>query len=220
MDTFQRSKEIANEIHQALRGLSGSVSSRRFQLLKLPWLLSSCLITQHLKQYPQERLHQALKSVFSDILITLEQENPEYAQLLRQRYWEGSSVKEIVHSRPLWGVSERQFYRMQEQALELFALLFSEMEEVCNRASYQVDQANEQGSTGPNQPTLSLSRPEIMILELSSQGFTSGEIGILLGYSRKYIEKMLAEIRNKIGAKNTTHAVALAFRQGLIPLNK
>lgn len=57
-----------------------------------------------------------------------------------------------------------------------------------------------------------LTRREIEYLELAAQGFTDREIAIRLEVARATVRNTLVVIRNKLNARNTTHAVALWLR--------
>ena len=57
---------------------------------------------------------------------------------------------------------------------------------------------------------------ETECLRWSAAGLTSGEISDRLGISRHTADWYLKEASRKLGAANRTHAVALAFRRGII----
>jgi len=57
---------------------------------------------------------------------------------------------------------------------------------------------------------------EAECLKWSAAGLTSGEIAGRLGISRHTTDWYLKEASRKLGAANRTHAVALAFRRGII----
>lgn len=61
-----------------------------------------------------------------------------------------------------------------------------------------------------------LSPSELRVLVLAAQGLTARQIAEDLHRSRDTISAQLGQARTKLGAKTTSHAVALAFRQGLI----
>jgi DNA-binding CsgD family transcriptional regulator len=119
-------------------------------------------------------------------------------------------------------MSERQFYRIQKQAIELFGLRFWQMEETCNRDSDPADKADVRYRPGrrARYVTTPLSPIETRILELVSQGLTSREIASSLSYSSSYVQHTLERIHEKLGAKNTAHAVAIALHEGFITLSE
>jgi DNA-binding CsgD family transcriptional regulator len=61
-----------------------------------------------------------------------------------------------------------------------------------------------------------LSSREMEIISLIADGATSGEIGRTLGISRRTVEGHAREIVRKLDAKNRTHAVVIALRNGTI----
>lgn len=79
----------------------------------------------------------------------------------------------------------------------------------------KVDPYNYNFSQIDNQTQL-LSIREKNIIELFSQGFGNEEIGAKLYISPHTVRTHRNNIRNKMGAKNTTQAVAIALREGFI----
>jgi len=65
-------------------------------------------------------------------------------------------------------------------------------------------------------PKGGLSPHELRCLKLAAHGLTRKEIGDLVGSSEETIKSHHAFVRMKLGAKNITHAVALAYEQGLL----
>lgn len=63
---------------------------------------------------------------------------------------------------------------------------------------------------------VSLTNRELQILNLSSHGDTNREIGIELHLSEATIKSYFKKILVKLGAKNKTHAVAIALKCDLI----
>lgn len=63
---------------------------------------------------------------------------------------------------------------------------------------------------------VSLTEQEKRVLLASSYGMTEPMVADLLGIGGATVTRHLAHIRAKLGAKNTTHAVALAIRCGAI----
>ena len=62
-----------------------------------------------------------------------------------------------------------------------------------------------------------LTQPELMVLRCYSVGMTTEMAAITLGKSYETVRNQAKTARYRLRAKNTTHAVALALRQGLIP---
>lgn len=68
------------------------------------------------------------------------------------------------------------------------------------------------GMTG----ALELSAREIEILTWSARGKSSWEISVILSISEETTRKHLDKVRTKLGAANTTHAIAIALMNGII----
>lgn len=64
--------------------------------------------------------------------------------------------------------------------------------------------------------SLSLSRREIQFLALYAEGLTKPEIGERLGVSSETVKSQLAKAQARLGARNLTHAVAIAIRDSTI----
>ena len=62
----------------------------------------------------------------------------------------------------------------------------------------------------------SMTKREIETLSLLAEGLTSGEMGSTLGLSTHTVDWYMNGIQNKLAARNRHHAVAIAFRRGLI----
>jgi PAS domain S-box-containing protein len=60
-----------------------------------------------------------------------------------------------------------------------------------------------------------LSEQESSVLRLAARGHTDKEIAQRMGVSEKTIDTYWSRIRNKLDARNRTHAVAIAFRRAL-----
>jgi DNA-binding NarL/FixJ family response regulator len=68
-------------------------------------------------------------------------------------------------------------------------------------------------------PGFYLTPREIQVLELKATGETIGAIGLRLAISASTVKAHLANIRCKLEAKDTTHAVVLALMWGLIKID-
>ena len=62
-----------------------------------------------------------------------------------------------------------------------------------------------------------LSPGDLLALRYMSHGLTEAETGDALGVGRYAIHDRIERCRIRLGCKTTTHAVAQALRQGLIP---
>lgn len=91
-------------------------------------LLARPLIQRALEQDENVIPYQALKKVFGDILDLLATENPEYADLLRGRFWEGQQVEEMLTAERPMAMSRRTFANYQKNAILTFAFLFLQAE--------------------------------------------------------------------------------------------
>ncbi|WP_158617327.1 helix-turn-helix transcriptional regulator [Falsigemmobacter faecalis] len=61
-----------------------------------------------------------------------------------------------------------------------------------------------------------LSAEDVRVLSDLARGYSQKEIAVALSLSRETIKKRLEKIRIQLGARNSTHAVSLAQRRGLI----
>jgi DNA-binding CsgD family transcriptional regulator len=64
--------------------------------------------------------------------------------------------------------------------------------------------------------SLALTPREVEVLKLGADGATSEEIATTLHLTEHTVKSHLKRIQGKLGARNRTHAVALALRSGLI----
>ncbi len=63
-----------------------------------------------------------------------------------------------------------------------------------------------------------LTEKELHLLELLSFGYANGDIAEHFQTSVQAVKNMLRTINLKLGADNRTHAVAIGFRNGWLPL--
>jgi DNA-binding NarL/FixJ family response regulator len=63
-----------------------------------------------------------------------------------------------------------------------------------------------------------LTEKELRLLELLSYGYENGDIAKHFQTSLQAVKNMLRTINLKLGADNRTHAVAISFRNGWLPL--
>jgi DNA-binding NarL/FixJ family response regulator len=68
-------------------------------------------------------------------------------------------------------------------------------------------------------PELALTPREAEVLSLVARGFGNKEIGDVLGTAPGTAKAHVQSILSKLGAKDRTHAVAIAFRRGIIHLH-
>jgi len=61
-----------------------------------------------------------------------------------------------------------------------------------------------------------LTRREMEALSLLAEGMTSPDIGRVLGISSHTVDWYMNGLQEKLGARNRHHAVAIAFRLGLV----
>ena len=62
----------------------------------------------------------------------------------------------------------------------------------------------------------SLSPRELEVLRWVAQGKSSREISVLLGITSRTVNEHVTSTVRKLSAKNRTHAVAIALREGII----
>lgn len=63
---------------------------------------------------------------------------------------------------------------------------------------------------------MSLTPREIQVIAHVSDGNTQSSISTLLGITSDTVNAHLDNIREKLGARNTPHAVAIAFKQKIL----
>ena len=68
-------------------------------------------------------------------------------------------------------------------------------------------------------PEVALTRREVEVLSLVARGFGNKEISDVLGTAPGTVKMHVQSILGKLGAKDRTHAVTVAFRRGIIHLH-
>lgn len=61
-----------------------------------------------------------------------------------------------------------------------------------------------------------ITNPNVAMLRLAAEGLTGADIGKALGYSEDNVKSHLLAWRDHLGAKNTIHAVTIAYSRGLL----
>jgi two-component system NarL family response regulator len=61
-----------------------------------------------------------------------------------------------------------------------------------------------------------LSRRELEVLAMVSEGLAYDDIGTRLGITERTVRAHVVSVKEKLGAANTTHAVAICFTKGLL----
>lgn len=143
MNSLNIPNQIINEIDSALENLNSPLA------LSKSLLLSSRIVVNRNRENPAELPYQSLKAVLTEVLFVLAEENPDHADILRGRFWEGlSPTNMIVNGRPQqW--SEKTFYNHQKKARQEFYTIFWQREQ--NDSRYPV--AGALASPGGEQKT-------------------------------------------------------------------
>ncbi len=68
-------------------------------------------------------------------------------------------------------------------------------------------------------PEVALTSREVEVLQLIARGLGNKEVGEILGTAAGTVKAHVQSILSKLGAKDRTHAVALAIRRGIIHLH-
>jgi LuxR family quorum sensing-dependent transcriptional regulator len=98
-----------------------------------------------------------------------------------------------------------------------FTKLFSvRRHEVHLMATYVHEKIMGFGLHKPLDGAIRLTPREIEILTWVAKGKSRWEVGIILGISEETVKAHLENIRQKLGASNTTHAIAIALLHGLL----
>ncbi|NUP53392.1 MAG: helix-turn-helix transcriptional regulator [Catenulispora sp.] len=67
-------------------------------------------------------------------------------------------------------------------------------------------------------PGAPLTAAEIAVLELAAEGYTTNQIAKRLHIGREAVLHRVTSARNKLGARDRTHTVVLAYRTGQLGL--
>ena len=66
-------------------------------------------------------------------------------------------------------------------------------------------------------PVNLLTKNELNLMRLCSEGLTNQEIALKTGKALPTVKNTMVKIKDKLGAKNSAHAVAIIFRQSFRP---
>lgn len=80
------------------------------------------------------------------------------------------------------------------------------------------NEARHPPGTRPRSEALTLTPAELRVLTFAASGLTKAEIAAELQVSEETVRSQTATARDRIGARNVTHAVAIAITDGLIYL--
>ncbi len=61
-----------------------------------------------------------------------------------------------------------------------------------------------------------LSNREVEVMQLTAGGLTAREVGLRLGLAGQSVKNIRATVREKVGAGNTTEAVSILMRSGVL----
>jgi LuxR family transcriptional regulator, quorum-sensing system regulator SdiA len=91
-------------------------------------------------------------------------------------------------------------------------------EAVARKAFWAIAESANLGApvSDPANRSHTMTKREIETLNLLAEGLTSGEMGSTLGLSTHTVDWYMNGIQHKLSARNRHHAVAIAFRRGLI----
>jgi DNA-binding CsgD family transcriptional regulator len=67
-------------------------------------------------------------------------------------------------------------------------------------------------------PTYTLTPHQIELLQCLAEGMSDKEVARAFGIGLRTVKTHLQQIRGRLGARNTTHAVFIALRLGLLRL--
>lgn len=86
------------------------------------------------------------------------------------------------------------------------------------KAKFRIKAEPSQAIPSPMNGDGLLTTKELHLLELLSYGYENGDIAEHFQTSLQAVKNMLRTINLKLGADNRTHAVAISFRNGWLPL--
>lgn len=90
-------------------------------------LVSSCLVQTRL-QKGNPILSLVIKEVLSDVLDLLKEDKAEYAEILKERFWDEYTAEQMALKK---NISRSKFFNLQRKADERFASIFMQKEEAC-----------------------------------------------------------------------------------------
>lgn len=105
------------------------------------------------------------------------------------------------------------------KAIDLSPVEIALFDQVGKQLFFELDRfANNDEEDGDNSPPeiVKFTRREREVLQFLAEGNTSQEIGKILKLSSHTVDWYMNGIQEKLQARNRQHAVALAFRQGLV----
>ena len=89
----------------------------------------------------------------------LEEDNADYADILRGRFWEGHTVTKMRMSERPHAMGETAFYNYQRKAIKEFVSIFRQKEEVCWRREQALEAEGDERQESAEQPTTAPSKP-------------------------------------------------------------
>lgn len=115
----------------AIKRALGDLGKRGDRLSKAAWVGPSCLIRQHIEEHPTALVAEVVIIVFNRVLAALEKETPDWADLLRGRFWEGKQVARMLTDERPQPWSQTIFFEQQALAVDRFLAILQEMETRC-----------------------------------------------------------------------------------------
>lgn len=115
----------------AIKRALNDLGKRGDRLSKAAWIGPSRLIRQHIVEHPAALVADAVVAVFNRVLVALEKETPEWADLLRGRFWEGKQVARMLSDERPRSWSQTLFFEQQALAINRFLGILQEMEIRC-----------------------------------------------------------------------------------------
>lgn len=109
----------------------GDVSQRAGNLGEASWVAGSCLVAECSDADPSTLRSAVVMSIFDRVLDLLEKESPDWAAILRQRFWEGKQAQAMIMKQEPRPWSESYFFEQQNLAIERFTAILNELESQC-----------------------------------------------------------------------------------------